>query len=302
MAKSSLTVLYGHLEGTDGKFARDPSGYLSIDAGIYEKHGLEVSWHHLQGTEARHEALESGEAQLSLVVGRASMRHFLDSGGTRVIGCVMNGCSYHLIAKKEIAALADLRGKSLACREGPARGVPFDKILRQHARLDSKRDLSLTFRESDQEVYRQLINGRIDAALLPRPYGYLAEEESFHRLSDWPEAVDDPLPITIETTVKLLAERQEQFATFLTAHREGLAYMKSHRGDMIELLETKFGHSEALAAKTFDDYFTCIDASLQIDFKQLERLLAQVEPHAPGGARRVAADWVVAGALKNQPW
>ena len=51
----NLTVMYGHLEGTEGKFARDPSGYLSIEAGIFRKHGLEVSWRHVQGTEARYQ-------------------------------------------------------------------------------------------------------------------------------------------------------------------------------------------------------------------------------------------------------
>ena len=51
MELAKLNVMYGHLEGTEGKFARDPSGYLSIDAGIYEEYGLDVSWRHVQGTE-----------------------------------------------------------------------------------------------------------------------------------------------------------------------------------------------------------------------------------------------------------
>jgi hypothetical protein len=34
MELAKLNVMYGHLEGTDGKFARDPSGYLSIDTGM----------------------------------------------------------------------------------------------------------------------------------------------------------------------------------------------------------------------------------------------------------------------------
>ena len=71
--------MYGHLEGTEGKFARDPSGYLSIEAGIYQKHGLEISWNHVQGTEERYRRLGRRPAQISLVVGRASLQHFLDS-------------------------------------------------------------------------------------------------------------------------------------------------------------------------------------------------------------------------------
>ena len=58
MSLVQLNIMYGHLEGTEGKFARDPSGYLSIEAGIYQKHGLEVSWDHVQGTEERYRRLE----------------------------------------------------------------------------------------------------------------------------------------------------------------------------------------------------------------------------------------------------
>jgi hypothetical protein len=60
-----LNIMYGHLEGTEGKFARDPSGYLSIEAGIYRKHGLEISWNHVQGTEERYRRLEGSSAQIS---------------------------------------------------------------------------------------------------------------------------------------------------------------------------------------------------------------------------------------------
>ena len=79
MSLVQLDVVYGQLEGTEGRFSRDPSGYLSIEAGIFQKSGLEVSWAHVQGTEERYRRLENGTAQISLVVGRASLQHFLDS-------------------------------------------------------------------------------------------------------------------------------------------------------------------------------------------------------------------------------
>ena len=90
MSLARLNVMYGHLEGTEAKFARDPSGYLSIEAGIYQKHGLEISWNHVQGTEERYRRLESGEADISFVVGRASLQHFLDTKATCILGCAMN--------------------------------------------------------------------------------------------------------------------------------------------------------------------------------------------------------------------
>jgi NitT/TauT family transport system substrate-binding protein len=298
MSLCQLAVMYGHLEGNAGAFARDPSGYLSIEAGIFQKHGLEVSWNHVQGTEERYRRLENGSAQISLVVGRASLQHFLASGTTKILGCAMNSCSYYLMAERALNKLEDLKGKIIACREGPSRGAPIAEKLRELARLEVGRDLTLELPGSDQETYGRLVDGKVHAALLPRAFAFWAEERGFKRIGSWPPVVDDPLPITIETTGKLWRERAHDFQTFLTAHREGIHYLKGNRDAAIKILGEKFGHSKTFAAKTFDDYFVCLDESLKVGFNQLELLLSQVAPETPGGAKQVAADWIVPGALK----
>lgn len=299
MSLAQLNIMYGHLEGTEGKFARDPSGYLAIEAGIYQRHGLEVSWNHVQGTEERYRRLEDGTAQISLVVGRASLQHFLDSKTTRILGCVMNSCPYYLIASPAIRQIRDLKGKTIVCREGPSRHTPIAETFRERAQLSLGEDLILQLPNSDQEAFNLLVSGKVSAALLPRPYGFWAEERGFKRITEWPDIVDDPLPISIETTATLLREREKDFSTFLQAHREGIRYMKTHRAETIRLLGEKFGHSPSLTAKIWDDYLVYMDEGLTVDFKQLERLLAQVAPATPSGARQVAAEWIMAGGMKD---
>lgn len=299
MSLSQINVMYGHLEGTAGSFARDPSGYLSIETGIFRKHGLEVSWNHVQGTEERYGRLEDGRAQISLVVGRASLQHFLASQSTRILGCAMNSCSYFLMTAPSVNKLEDLNGKVLACREGPSRNTPIAEILQTSAGLQIGRDLTLQLPSSDQEVYGLLIDGKVHAALLPRAFGFWAEDRGFKRITAWPGIVDDPLPITIETTEKLWRERAEEFEAFLQAHREGVRHFKANRDAAIKILGERFGHSPAFAAKTFDDYVICMDESLKVDFKQLELLVAQVTPQTPRGAREIANKWIVPGALKT---
>ena len=299
MSLARINVMYGHLEGTDVKFARDPSGYLSIETGIYQRHGLEVSWNHVQGTEERYRRLASGDAQISFVVGRASLQHFLDTGSTRLLGCAMNGCPYYLVAAAAIDDLKDLRGKTVACREGPARGVPFERIFQERAGLTLGGDVALQLPASDQAAFASLINGSAQAALLPRPYGFMAEARGFHRLRAWPDAVDDPLPISIETTAALAREREKDFRAFIDAHREGIRHIKANRNEALRILAARFGHSPALAARTVEEYLVCMDESLAVDFKQFERLLSQVAPDKAGAARRIASEWIIPGVLRG---
>ncbi|MDP2606968.1 MAG: ABC transporter substrate-binding protein [Deltaproteobacteria bacterium] len=294
-----LNVMYGHLEGTERKFARDPSGYLSIEAGIYQRHGLEISWNHVQGTEERYRRLESGEAQISFVVGRASLQHFLDTYSTRVLGCVMNSCPYYLVADAAVGELRELKGKTVACREGPARGVPFARVFQEYAGIKLDGEVTLKLPKSDQETFHLLIGGQVAAALLPRPYGFMAEEKGFKRIAAWPDVVDDPLPITIETTAALAKERRDEFRAFFEAHREGVRYINANRNEAIKLLAGKFGHSPALAARTVEEYLVCMDESLAVDFKQFERLLSQVAPEKSSNARQIASEWIVTGALRG---
>ena len=299
MSLVQLNIMYGHLEGSAGKFARDPSGYLAIEAGIYQKHGLEISWNHVQGTEERYRRLADGSAQISFVVGRASLQHFLDSRATRILGCAMNSCPYYLISSLEVRELGDLKGKTLVCREGPSRNTPIAKTFRERAQLSVGKDLLLELPSSDVDAFNLLVGGKVSAALLPRPYGFWAEERGFKRITDWPDVVDDPLPISIETTATLLRDRGKDFPIFLQAHREGIRYMKAHRAKTLRMLEERFGHSPAFAAKSFDDYVVCMDEELAVDFKHLEKLLSQVAPNTPGGARRVATEWIMPGSLRD---
>ena len=299
MESIDLTVMYGHLEGAGRDFARDPTGYLSQEAGIFQKHRLNISWQHVQGTEERYRRLEQGAAQVSLLVGRASLPHFLSTKSTRILGAVMNSCAYFLVAEPSIAQLADLKGNTVVCREAPSRNTPIADTLLARGRLRVGTDVTLQLCNGDQDAFDALIGGKAQAALLPRPFSFLAEEQGFRRIQDWPEIVDDPLPITIETTLKTLHEREKDLMIFLRAHSEGIAYFKAHRADALRTLTQKFGHPPARAEKIMDHYVTCMDEGLKVDFRQFARLLSQVAPDAAANARQVASEWVTPGALKE---
>jgi ABC-type nitrate/sulfonate/bicarbonate transport system substrate-binding protein len=301
MTLTKIDVMYGHLEGNAGAFARDPTGYLSIASGIFANHGLEVSWNHVQGTEERYRRLADGRAQISLVVGRASLQHFLAGAATRVIGCVMNSCPYLLTVEPSITRLEDLRGKTLACRDAPARNTRWAEALEESAGLRAGDEVTVQLLGSDQEVYESLIGGVVHAALLPRPFGFWAEEQGFRRMRSWPDTVDDPLPITMETTERIWREQRADLARFVGAHREGVRYFKAHREKAINVLQEKFGHSPAFAVKTFDDYIVCMDESLQADLQRLDLLASQVAPDAREDPEQLARRWLVPGALKGQP-
>jgi ABC-type nitrate/sulfonate/bicarbonate transport system substrate-binding protein len=296
---STLVAMYGKLEGDDGrKFAREVSGYIGIEAGIYKKFGIDLQWQHVQGTEERYRRLAAGAADVSFVVGRQSLKHFLRSKTSVIVGSPLNSCPYHLLAAPGIKTIRDLDGKTIACREEPARNAPIARVLKETVGRKLNQDVKVALLPGDLDAYESLIAGRVEAALVPRQFGFVAEEKGFHRL-DCPDVVDDPIPVSIETTEKILRDRSGELAAFIAAHGEAIRHLKANRDQTILMLGDKFGHSPSLAAKTFDEYLLLLDDRLTIDLKHLENLLAQVAPDYPGGALKLAAEWIAPGVLAH---
>ena len=301
MEATPLRVLYGVLGEGRERVARDPTGYLAIEQGIYRQHGLELSWDHVQGTDERNQALADGEADLSLVIGRASLQHFLRSGATRVIGSCMNSSPYLLMAPADVRGVSDLRGKTLACRSIIAETVPLAATLLDRGRLDPGADLRLDAVDTDQHALDRLTAGTAGAALLPRPFDFVARERGFLPVPDWPEVAADPLPITLETTEPALQEKGDALAAFLAAHREGIRYLKGHRGETLGMLERVFGYAADLAGVLYDGYLVLLDERLTVDLPQVERLVRLTAPDAGVSVSELASRWLAPGAVSLQP-
>ncbi|MFQ5682500.1 MAG: ABC transporter substrate-binding protein [Candidatus Binatia bacterium] len=296
---SRLDVVYGKLEGTDQQFNRDPTGYLALSVGIFLKKGLNVSYRYVQGIERRLHELERGTANISLLVGRAALKHFLDKGKTRLLGCSMNTCPYRLVVQTEIQAIGDLHGKSLACRESTADLSRLAEVLQQTAKLQLSVDVRLKQTPTDREAMELLSRREVQAALLPRPYAIFAREKGLKAIEDWPEVIDDPMPSVLETTEAQYRGRQKDFNAFMEAYCEGIVYLKNNRDETIRMLGVTFGQSPAVAGKAYDEYLIYLNDPLTVDMRQLERLLAKVAPENRNGSSEVASRWFLAGVRRS---
>ena len=288
-----IEILYGKLEGTEGQFTRDPTGFLMLATDIFQKRGLDVHYRHAQGTEERYRELEEKRANISLVVGRTALKHFLETEKTRLLGCSINSCPYRLVVQSKLQTKEDLRGSSLACRKSTAHKAPLVEGLKQWGNLTVGEDIILQLPATDKEALDMLYRGEVYAALLPQPHAIIAEEKGFRRMIDWPDFVDDPLPLVLETTARQFSERPDVFRVFLEAYREGITYLKKNRDEAIKMLRNTFAQSPFVAAKAFDDYLPCLNGSLTVNKQCLEKLLEDIAPGRRGGASLLAATWIV---------
>ncbi len=148
----------------------------------------------------------------------------------RVIGVIQHSVNWSLVAsaKTNIRTLADLKGKNVGL-SGP--GSFSDMILRWQftkAGLNPDKDLSLIALGSVANLYAGLENGRVDAAVLVRPFLSKAIETGMGRvIGDW-EAMFFPNLVSIVRT-KDLKENRNRFIRYQSAMKSVLARMKTDR-------------------------------------------------------------------------
>jgi ABC-type nitrate/sulfonate/bicarbonate transport system substrate-binding protein len=148
----------------------------------------------------------------------------------KVVGVIQHSINWSLVAsaKTNIKTLADLKGKNVGL-SGP--GSFSDMILRWQftkAGLNPDKDLSLIALGSVANLYAGLENGRVDAAVLVRPFLTKAIESGMGRvIGDW-EAMFFPNLVSIVRT-KDLRENRDKFIQYQSAMKSVLNRMKTDR-------------------------------------------------------------------------
>ena len=148
----------------------------------------------------------------------------------KVIGVILHSMNWSLVApaKSDIKGVGDLKGKTVGI-SGP--GASSDMLMRwalNKAGLNPDRDVTLIALGSPANLYAGVENGRVNAAVLVRPFLTKALESGKMRVvGDW-EALEYPNLVSIART-KDLQEQPEKFVRYHAAMKAMLHRFKTDR-------------------------------------------------------------------------
>lgn len=106
-ALDKFTVVHSSVSGSQAIL------FVTRDARIFEKHGLDVDIRFIAGGPPAISALLAGEVQIALMSGPASIAAVLGGADAVVIMAVVNTMDHVMFARKDIQKPADLKGKKL---------------------------------------------------------------------------------------------------------------------------------------------------------------------------------------------
>ena len=107
LALDRITVIHSSVSGSQAVL------FVTRDARIFEKHGLDVDIRFIAGGPPAISALLAGEAQVVVMSGPASIAATLGGADAVVIMAVVNTMDHVMFAQKRIKKPDDLKGKRL---------------------------------------------------------------------------------------------------------------------------------------------------------------------------------------------
>lgn len=199
--------------------------FVTKEAKLYEKHGLDAEVITVNGSGIASKALIGGSLQIAPIATPTVINADLAGADMAILAHTMPAVIHALMVKPEIKRVEDLKGKKIAVS---SLGSLTDFLVRYIAKkkgLNPDRDLTLIQTGGDAERIIALRTGAVDGAAMSHPGYGRARKLGFHMLWDSAKELDYPwMEITTRRTT--IRGDRDMILRYMKAHLEGIALFK----------------------------------------------------------------------------
>lgn len=158
----------------------------------------------------------------------------LEGAGLKILGGVNNRLPYTLIARRDIASGAELKGKKIGIsRYGSTDHFAVKLALSQFG-LNLKSDVSIIQVGGTSARFAALKSESIDAAGLSSALAQLARKLGYQVLVDFLDKEIEYQQVAIIARSDFLKSRADSVRRFMNAYLEGIRHYKSHREEAVK--------------------------------------------------------------------
>jgi len=202
--------------------------YITKEARLYEKYGLDAEVITMNGSGISSKALISGGIDIAPIATPTVIFSNLAGADMTILAHTMPGVVHALMVKPEIKRVEDLKGKKIAVS---SLGSLTDFLVRYIAKkkgLNPDRDVTLITTGGDPDRIVALSSGAVEGAALSHPAYGRAQKLGFSMLWDSAKEMNYPW-IEITTRRTIVKSEREMIINYMKAHLEGIALFKKDR-------------------------------------------------------------------------
>ena len=242
----AATVKVGIADNTVAQIAL----YTGKEKGYYAQEGITVELVLMSGAVANL-ALIGGNVDFTTVP-TAGLTAAIQGAPLRVLFNTFNRPVWRLNVKPDIVDIKELKGRRIGTGGfGSATDILLRELLNKYG-LEAGRDVVLLSLGSTSTRLNALITGSVDAAVLPVPFNFRAQEAGFRELISF---VNQGLVLLTGTLMARNDNVQTNAALverFLRATLKGFMYARDNRPSTIAILAHNINVKNDLAAKIYD--------------------------------------------------
>jgi NitT/TauT family transport system substrate-binding protein len=223
-ALERLTIGWSAIAGSQAPF------WITKEAGLFEKNGLDVTMIYVDGGSKATQALMSGDVPIAQVGGNAPVVARLRGADVTLIAGLLNVLAYSMIVSPEIKKPEDLRGKKLSVsRFGSNSDYATRKILLKWG-LKPDVDVAVLQIPGGQPARMAAIQTKqVHGMVAQPPVTSLARKFNLNVIAE-PEDFGGAYPTTpVASRVSYIRERRDTLRKFTRALLEGIHVYKTDK-------------------------------------------------------------------------
>jgi NitT/TauT family transport system substrate-binding protein len=219
-----LTLGWSAIAGSQAPF------WITNEAGLFEKNGLDVTMIYVDGGSKATQALMSGDVPIAQVGGNAPVVARLRGADVTLIAGLLNVLAYSMIVSPEIKKPEDLRGKKLSVsRFGSNSDYATRKILLKWG-LKPDVDVAVLQIPGGQPARMAAIQTKqVHGMVAQPPVTNLARKFNFNIIAE-PEDFGGAYPTTpVASRVSYIRDKRDTVRKFTRALLEGIHLYKTNK-------------------------------------------------------------------------
>jgi NitT/TauT family transport system substrate-binding protein len=226
--------------------------WICMSHGFFKKYGLDVEPVYVRNSTIQMMALTTGEVQLSHTGGPPALNALATGYDLKLIATFTHGAYWDIVAKPEIRAPEDLRGKELGVTNIGGTTWIGAILGLEHLKLNPDRDRIKLQALGDQTVLSQaLTSGRIDAILVDPSFTRELKKTGFRVLAELSRANIPFASSSLVVSRSYLQQQPDVVEIVLKAFIEATAfiYNPANQDAVLKFFRDRLKISEPASAK-----------------------------------------------------
>ena len=283
IASAQLTKL---TVGYSSTASAEIPAWLAKETGIFAKNGLDVQLVYFRGGTTATMALLSRQTPISQGSGQVTVNATLRGADTVMIAGGLVDTEWWLMTRPDIKTAEQLKAGAVAISPFGGLAESMTRIALKRLGLTAVKDVALVQVGGLQERVFALESGKVQGAMLPTPYKFIAQKRGFHNLLSVSLAYQST---GVATTRTFIRESPDIVRKYIKSQVEALHRIKTDRETALKILAKYLGlQDKDILDKSYEE-LSSDEKFPPKQFPTLEGIKNILEPLAQTDAKAKAA-------------